>query len=161
MFHLPPQRDCNARQCIWRHLASLSPVLRHDASSAVGSVGLTEQNTQSTGRSAGAPLAQVGFLESRRGKVTASGSLPTVLWVPCRTTSCTGWGGASATSTRRSPAPLIPLLGWTLWPSSCWIPNPVQDQKTCLCDTFLHRSVCILLDNEQRREISSLSSPPF
>lgn len=47
-----------------------------------------------------------------------------------------------------SPAPLIPLLGWTLWPSSCWIPNPVQDQKTCFCDTFLHCSVCILLHKE-------------
>lgn len=42
-----------------------------------------------------------------------------------------------------SPAPLIPLLGWTLWPSSSWIPNPIQEQKTCFCETFLCCSVCI------------------
>lgn len=49
----------------------------------------------------------------------------------------------------RSPAPLIPLSGWTLWPSSSWIPKtPSKTEKTCFCETFLRRTVCILLHKE-------------
>ena len=48
-----------------------------------------------------------------------------------------------------SPAPLIPLSGWTLWPSSSWIPKtPSKTKKTCFCETFLRRAVCILLHKE-------------
>lgn len=112
VFHLPPQCECNAWQCTWRHPVSLSPVLRHDASSAVSSVDLTEQNTKhwALGRGSAHPG---GVLESRRGKVTAPGSLPTVLWVLCRATSCTGWGGARGTSTAAAAALLLHL-------SHCW-----------------------------------------
>lgn len=86
--------------------------------------------------------SQVG-LDSRRGKVNASGSFHTV------------FAGLLPARLRRSlcccsPAPLFPLSGWTLWPSSSWIPNPVQEQKTCFCETFLTSSVCILLQKEMQ-----------
>lgn len=51
---------------------------------------------------------------------------------------------------RCSPAPLIPLLGWTLWPTSSRIPNPIQEQKTCFCETFLRCAECILPHKQVR-----------
>lgn len=86
-------------------------MLRHDASSAVGSVDLTEQNTQNTGRSAGAPLAQVGLWNQGEGRSLLRAHYPQ------SGRFCAGPLPAQAEEEPARPPLLLPPLSCSTYPT--------------------------------------------
>lgn len=96
-----------------------------------------------------------GVLESRRGKVTASGSLHTVLWLLCWATSCTGWGGARGASTAAAAAAALLLHLSHCWGEHCdLVPAEYQTpSKTKRPASVTHSctAVCVFCSTKSSR----------